>query len=81
MSLIGMIGLEKLPPEMAAALEPVIVQLENRVDEMMKTSLDRVDKMVQAALDRIDGAEVVAVVTVKLPQAGAKMAGVPEEGK
>lgn len=73
-----MFGLENLPPEIAKALEPVILQLETRVDDMMKTSLDRVDKMVQAALDRLDGAQVVAAITVKLPQDGAKIANIPK---
>jgi hypothetical protein len=74
---MSLLGLEKLPPEIASALEPVIQQLEGRVDGMMQSALGRVDKIVESALDRIDGAQVVVVCTIKLPQAGAKMA-VPE---
>ncbi|MEY2512010.1 MAG: hypothetical protein QOE26_2773 [Verrucomicrobiota bacterium] len=77
---MDLLGLKNLPPEIAAALEPVIQQLETRVDEMVKSSLAQVNGIVEAALDRIDGAEVVVVCTIKLPQVGSKMA-VPGDGK
>lgn len=71
---MSLLGLENLPPEIASALEPVIQQLEGRVNEIVQTSLKSMNGIVEAALDRIDGAQVVVVCTIKLPQAGAKMA-------
>lgn len=86
MSLSSMIGLEKLPPEIADALRPLILQLEQEVEKIesqvdltIKTSLDRVDKMIQAAFDRLDGLQIVVVATVKLPEPGAKIASLPDK--
>jgi hypothetical protein len=80
MSLSSMVGLDKLPPEIANALSPIIQQLEDRLNETVQASLKSVNGIVEAALDRIDGAQVVVVCTVKLPQVGAKMAE-PEGAK
>lgn len=81
MSLASLIGLNALPPELSKALTPVIEQLETHLDVTIQTTLKQVQTIVDSALDRIDGANVVAVVTVKLPQAGAKMAGAAESAK
>lgn len=74
MNIASIIGLSDLPPEIASALKPILEQVEKQTDEMVQSALTRVDTMLQAALDRIDGAQVVAVVTIKLPQVGAAMA-------
>lgn len=74
MSLANFIGLSDLPPEIAAALKPILEQVEKQTSEMVQASLTRVDQMIQSALDRIDGAQVVATITIKLPQAGSRMA-------
>jgi hypothetical protein len=75
---MSLLGLEKLPPEIAHALEPVIQQLESRLDATIQVTLTQVNGIVEAALDRIDGAQVIVVCTVKLPQVGSKMAEVPK---
>lgn len=82
MSLLSFTGLDKLPPEIAAVLEPVlahtVTQVEQQTKELIQASLTQVNGIIGEALDRIDGAQVVVVCTVKLPQAGAKMAEVPK---
>ncbi len=83
MSLLSITGLDKLPPEIAAVLEPVlehvITQAETQTKELVQASLTQVNGIIGAALDRINGAQVVVVCTctIKLPEAGAKMAEVP----
>lgn len=57
------LGLQKLPPEIAAVLKPIIEQVEDREQEILNKFLDR-----------LDGVELVAVVTLKFPRAGVKMA-------
>lgn len=78
MSLADFIGLNDLPPEIAAALKPILEQVEKQTDAMVQAALSRVDTMLQAALDRIDGAQVVVVCTctIKLPQVGSKIAAI-----
>lgn len=88
-----MVGLDKLPAELQPVMQSLIDGLQKWaaaeteltkawVTQQMKASLDQMGQIVQSAEDRIDGAQLIAVVTVKLPQRGAKMAEpVLEEGK
>lgn len=74
MSLANLIGLNSLPPELAASLKPVIEQLETHLDLTIQTTLKQVQTIVDSAMDRIDGAQVIVVCTIKLPEPGSKMA-------
>jgi hypothetical protein len=67
---MDILGLQKLPPEIAAVLTPIIAQMEVREEQIL-----------QRFLDRLDGAQLVTVSTLKFVEPGAKMAELPTAKK
>jgi hypothetical protein len=57
------LALQKLPPEIAEVVKPIIEQFE-----------DSEEQILQRFLDRLDGAQIVTVSTIKFARAGASMA-------